>query len=949
MTTIFSACRSSDNQQVTEKFQYENFEDIPGVTKEDIEGIKRLQESGASFTYAMNHSTEAFLDGENEVDGYSKYFCEWVSKLLGLEFTPIIVEWDELIEGLETNDIDFTGELTATDERKEKYLMTDAIAERSLKYFMLDDGKTLQEKVKAGTIKYAFLDGATSYGYISDASQENFKPFFVDSYDEAVEMLRNHTIDAFFEDGSAEAAFGEYDDIVAREYYPLIYTSVSLTTNNEELEPIINVVNAALSEGAILELSSLYNEGLGLFTHAKFLNGLTKSEREYINENAGTKTIKVGAEYDNYPISFYNKNENEWQGIAFDVLEEVSNVTGLKYEVINDPDVDFEALSQNLYDGEFDLLTELVETRERRGKFLWPSTPYCTDSFALISKSEAENIKANQIIYSKVAVQKGTVHEETFNEWFPDHKYKYVYDSMDECFEAIEDGTADYVMASRNAMLSMTNYNENPGYKMNIVFDRRFDSTFGLNKEERTLTNIISKAQVLVDLESIENNWVHKVFDYRGKMARERIPFLVGLAILLLLLLMLLLRLADKNRREAVKLDKLVKQRTVELEKQTIAAKEASKAKGEFLSRMSHEIRTPLNAIIGMAEIEKEIDNLPQKAVDSNREILIASNHLLGLINDVLDMSKIENGNFEIEKKPFAIKGAIEEIGSMIYFRCEEKKLSFSAVYDEVPDIIIIGDKLRLKQVLINLLANAIKFTDKGGEITLTVKSKIEKDNGILLHFSVRDTGSGISEEMRSRLFNPFEQDANGIINNTGTGLGLSISQNLIKGMGGEIKVDSIMNEGSNFYFDVAFEKSKLTVDEMSVKEIPDLTGKNILVAEDVPVNRMIVQELLKKTNINIRMTEDGCDALNHFKESEDGYFDIIFMDIQMPNMDGYTATREIRNLDRNDAKEIPIIAMTAFAYQEDVNRALKSGMTEHMSKPLDVNVLWRILSSNLV
>jgi signal transduction histidine kinase/CheY-like chemotaxis protein/HAMP domain-containing protein len=399
--------------------------------------------------------------------------------------------------------------------------------------------------------------------------------------------------------------------------------------------------------------------------------------------------------------------------------------------------------------------------------------------------------------------------------------------------------------------------------------------------------------------------------------------------------------------------DMVMKQ--LELEEAVNNANIANMHKGEFLARMSHEIRTPMNAIIGITNIA--LNKLRGGVPDENslseveghmHQIETSSRHLLGLLNDILDISKIEAGKIEISKEKMDIVKVAETVDDIIRPRCDEKNISFNVRISDFDPSTFMSDELRLRQVLINLLGNAVKFTPEYGRIDFIIEKLDSEDHTVGIQFTVRDTGIGISDEEKERIFEPFEQAASKIsYNYGGTGLGLAISRRIVELMGGHIEMESEVGKGSMFMFTLrmAEVEGKARGAVNASDAIGKFKGKRALVVDDIEINRLVVAGLLEDTGIDIEEAEDGVEAVEKFGASTDGYYDIIFMDVQMPRMDGYAAASIIRAMQgRQDARDVAIIALTANAFKDDIDEAKSSGMNAHIAKPIDAIKLVEVL-----
>ena len=375
----------------------------------------------------------------------------------------------------------------------------------------------------------------------------------------------------------------------------------------------------------------------------------------------------------------------------------------------------------------------------------------------------------------------------------------------------------------------------------------------------------------------------------------------------------------------------------------------SAKAKSDFLARMSHEIRTPMNGIIGMTEIALKDGQTEERRIDCLRKIEYSSEYLLGLINDILDMSKIESGKMRLIEEKCNLMEMIQGLRPLLEAKLNENNIQYIADI-QLKNHWFLADSLRLNQVLVNLLGNALKYSKPDGHVWLTVRETEEEKGFSNLYFQVRDDGIGIAPEKQQLIFRQFEQaDNSENARKQGTGLGLAISRRIVRMMDSDIKLESEPGKGSSFSFNVKLQPvsgEKTTV--TSQPEEISFPGKRILVVEDNELNMEIICTILENYGIKTEQAVNGKEAVRRMEESVPGYYDMIFMDIMMPEMDGLEATRTIRNLDREDCKKIPIYAMSANAFDEDVKRSLASGMNGHLSKPVNLQVLEKTLQKVL-
>ena len=388
------------------------------------------------------------------------------------------------------------------------------------------------------------------------------------------------------------------------------------------------------------------------------------------------------------------------------------------------------------------------------------------------------------------------------------------------------------------------------------------------------------------------------------------------------------------------------KEKQRQLEDALNLAEKANNAKSEFLTTISHEIRTPINVIMGMTQLAEEEKDNHEAVMGYIEEIRLSSRHLLNLVNNVLDMSKIESGEFSLHPQRYTFEELFKNVKTMFTQLCAQKNITFrTEEYGGQPDMLV--DKMRLNQVIFNLMNNAVQYTEVGGEVAFTFLNQVREEE-MDVKFLIQDNGAGMSKEFQEQMFKPFTQESNEVVaSSQGTGLGLSIAKGIIDKMGGELSVSSVLGKGTTFCVCITMpiaKERRAKHYEMPAEPEFDFTGRTILVVEDHNLNQMIITKLLKKKGADVIVSANGKLGVDEFASREPGSIDAILMDIRMPVMDGLQASRIIRSLKREDARQVPIIAMTANAYDEDRQKSEAAGMNGHLAKPIDTKVLYETL-----
>lgn len=389
-----------------------------------------------------------------------------------------------------------------------------------------------------------------------------------------------------------------------------------------------------------------------------------------------------------------------------------------------------------------------------------------------------------------------------------------------------------------------------------------------------------------------------------------------------------------------------IEKAVIEAEQEKKNAQKANVAKTNFLASMSHDIRTPMNAIVGMTDIAKYNIDDKQKVQECLHKITASSTQLLNLLNNILDMSEIEMDELKLKETPFSMTEMVENLHVVLSQMARGRKVELEMTC-EAEHANLVGDVVRLRQVLMNIVSNSIKYTEAFGRVHASVKECSDDEDDAFFDIVVEDTGVGMTEEfIQNQMFRPFERAEDRYVQKVeGSGIGMSITKRILDAMGAELRIESTVGVGSKFFVHVRFKKDKEVQKNFRQEDgisVLDATGKRILVVEDNDVNMEIIKAILEQTHAHVTCAWDAEEAIDLISQSKEGHYDLILMDIQMPGMDGYAATRAIRSMDRKDTMTIPIMAMTANAFAQDVEKALSAGMNAHIAKPIDVDELFQ-------
>lgn len=892
-------------------------------------------------------------DANGNLSGYTIDLWQMANRYMDVkvEYVGYGKNWNELLQMLEHGELDILTNAQKSPEREQIFAFTKPTGVTSgLLNVRADNTKFI-----AGD--YATYNGMRIGTFRKDRTYELFQKWA---------QGKGFTYQTTFYDTSTElyAAFlrGEVEAIIANSFrkpenehtLDMFYTNNIYGIVRKDDTQLLNEFNYAINQMNASEGDWVH---MLLYKYVTDTNTVKISfshrEQELIRQyQSGEKKLVVGVWTDRAPLSYVENGK--LKGILPDLFDKIMQKAGIPYTIKLPKDkADYEKMC---LDGSVDVIMDWrhdnIPLAEERDYAL--SKKYLDTRIVLLKRN---TLKGQPHTF---AVE-NTTRLSNVEDKLVDDANVFLTNNVDESIRAVAYGKADatylyYYMALY--YLNQGSYKnlvyeilDNPGPDVHIAF------TAGVSHE---LSGIISKCISQISNEErtqIINKYTTfqpqnmDFVTYIAYNPQMTLLFFVFILAISLGFLLMYMRLHEKKRLLAQEQAYAVKQ-----EQLAEAAQAANKSKTSFLFNMSHDIRTPMNAIIGFANLAQNAKCSTEQMHSYLSKILVASQHLLSLINDILEMSRIESGKITLEPAPTSWNEMLQELQTIMQEQIESKKQSFTISIAPLTHDYVMIDKLRMEQVLVNLVSNASKYTPEHGSIRVELAQyPAAKPNHALYKISVIDNGMGMSEDFVKKIFSPFERANNSAVSKIqGTGLGMSITKSIVDLANGTIDVKSKLGEGTEIIVAVtlclctdaetAARNAKQQDKQQAQAEQPDFKGKRLLVVEDNKLNREITVTILEQTGIITEQAEDGSVAVKMVQEAAPGYYDLILMDIQMPIMDGYEATKQIRALPDKRLAQLPIIAVSANAFEEDKKASLAAGMDGHIAKPINVPDLFALM-----
>ena len=861
--------------------------------------------------------------GEHK-QGAGYEYLQKISYITGWKYEYVYGSFKECLDMLADGEIDILGNVSYTPERAESidYSTYAAGTERYWIYTREDHTDLMDGDPKQmNGCRIGVADGSYQKELLEkwlDSNQIQAEVVVCKGYDEMIEKLYADELDALVIPVlSVNSDFIAIANIGASDCY--FGVSKSRPDLLKELNSAMEEINNTETDYS----SKLYAryEGKAVINYA-----LNKEEKQWLD--AHENTIRVGYLKDNLP--FCGEENGKLTGILGTVLDTVQEKYKITIKAV--PCSTGVEMNEALQSGKIDIAGPIIQDFYTQEQFQVVLTDAIFDiTPVVIYKGKEYSSSLSTVAVTETSLYSGLM----VSLLFPDAEIKQ-YDTQEECLEAVANGKvgATVVPSSKINILNESPLTQSLSF---AEMAKRQELGMFTTRENRRAATIINKAieqssNVLNGVVLAQNSVSEKEMTLKDILA-EHAGLVIGVSFVIIFVLLLLVYSLSVSRKKQM-----------EALKEAQDANAANIAKTTFLNHMSHDLRTPMNAIVGFTDIamkrkpDKEVENCLKKIRQS-------SEYLMTLINDVLDISRIESGKLEYKPVPTDLRDMINTVLSIAKGYMENRDLNLYVSREKLKTPYVMADELRIREVLLNIISNAVKFTKDGGTISFVAENCPGNDeHHVIVRYRISDTGIGMSEEFQSRIFDEFTQENDGARTSyKGTGLGMAIAKKYVDLMGGKIEVSSRQGVGSTFTVEIPLRIAEqiLTEKEEKLRKDMDLHGLHVLLAEDNDLNAEIAVSLLEEQGMIVTRAADGKSALLQFCNTAPGTFDLILMDIMMPEMNGYETTKAIRNLsNRPDGKEIPIIAMTANAFAEDVQAALDAGMDDHVAKPMNMDIL---------
>ncbi|MDE6659796.1 MAG: transporter substrate-binding domain-containing protein [Eubacterium sp.] len=872
--------------------------------------------------------------------GYGIEFLQMISQYSHLNFDYVGYEksWNDMLDMLENGEIDIVTSARKTPDREAEFAFSYPIGRNSTILSVLANNTKYHggEYSTYEDMRIGVLKGSSQNNKLTEFAKEknfSYKTKEFDSSQQLEAALKKGTIDAALTSNLRKMENERVlDTLQTDNFYAIV---------RKEDKKLLEEVNYAIEQMNTNEgdwSNSLYFKYYESVSSSKLV--FTEREKAYIQDVlSGNKSITVTSIGDRAPYSYVE--DGQLKGIMPDYFEKVMAFCGLPYEIVvpeNREDY-YNIVNTNGVDIVIDRRTDYLASEDSTYRGFNTKT-YMTAGIAMVTKNnftgEPKTVAVANI-QGEEAMEEGVIGDaKVLN-----------YDTREEALLAVANGKADAAYVYTYAAEMFVNRDLTNSLQYSIVDGIRFEFQMYVRENcDHELISILNKClkqmpeDALNQLITQHTSYAPQdltLFQYMQANPERIALFVFGGALIVVIIAILIYRGRMK-------------------EKVLVAAQQANRAKTTFLNSVSHDIRTPMNAIIGFTTLA--INHIESKETVHNYldKIMTASNHLLNLINDVLDMSRIESGKVSIKEEEVSIHDLVQDLNTIVQSDIQAKQFDFSVDEKNITNEMIMCDKLRLNQVLLNLLSNAMKYTNAGGTIRFNIIQTASDANGYASYeFRIKDTGIGMSEEFLKHLFEPFEREQTSTVSGIqGTGLGLSITKTIIELMNGTVDVKSEVGKGTEFIVSFRFKSveqvEKIESENDTAEETQEtLEGKRILLVEDNLINQEIAKGILEDTGLIIDAVDDGTKAVETMQNVEAGTYELILMDIQMPIMDGYEATRQIRALEDPIKSTVPIVAMTANVFSDDEQKAIDVGMNGHITKPIDVVKLMDTLNGILL